>query len=78
MILILIADTKILFTSLNTCCLKQYTRKSEWPIYFRRNNYILRMKSIDDNKLLPMEEHFCSIDHSFIRDTKFSIIERIK
>ena len=61
-----------------TRCWKQYVGRSEWPFYFRLNNYRHRIKSTEYNKLLPVEQHFRLPNHDFNKDAKCTIIERIE
>ena len=52
-----------------TCCSKQYVEKRVWPFRFR-------IKSLEQNKLLLVEQHFCLKDHDF--NNEFAIIEDIE
>ena len=61
-----------------THCSKQYIVKSEWPPNNRLNNYRYRIKSLDHNKLLPIEQHFCLANHDFNTYARFTIIKRIE
>ena len=57
---------------------KQYTRKSEWAFKFRINNHRYRIKSLNHNKLLPVEKHFRLTDYDFNKDIEFTRIEKIE
>ena len=58
---------------------KQYVGKSERPFYFRLNNYSRhRIKSIDQNNLILVEQDFYTNSHDFNTDAKFAIIKRIE
>ena len=57
------------------CCWIHYIGKSEWPYYFRLNNYSYRITSLNYNKLILVEQHFHSNDCNC--DVKFIIRKRI-
>ena len=42
------------------------------------NNYKHKIKFMDDDKLIPREQHFCLNDHHVNREAKFAIKERIE
>ena len=53
-------------------------RREKCLIYFRINNNRHRIKSIDQNNLLFVEQHSRINDDDFNKDAKFTIIERIE
>ena len=61
-----------------TRCRTQYVGKSELPFHYRINLYRSRIKTIHNDKLLPVEKHFKEYNHNFDKDATFTIIERIK